>query len=143
MSQIYEGQDLVCGLHGSFLSFMSNQNLIFMFDFEKLEVFQKAKMLNHEVSKYLRATKVDHHITDQLKRASLSVLLNIAEGAGKETKPSQRNFYSIAKGSTYECAAIFVFLDGEHQIAKGNFKTVYRLCLEISRMLFGLIKHLN
>ncbi len=45
-------------------------------------------------------------MADQLRRASLFVPLNIAEGSGKNTAPDQRRFYSMARGSAMECAAI-------------------------------------
>ena len=45
-------------------------------------------------------------LRDQLDRASSSVVLNVAEGAGRTTTPDKRRFYLIARGSAYECAAI-------------------------------------
>jgi len=46
-------------------------------------------------------------IADQLSRAATSITLNIAEGAGKFSRPDKRRYYLIALGSTTECAAIF------------------------------------
>ena len=50
-------------------------------------------------------------LADQLKRASLSIPLNIAEGNGKFTQKDKARFYHIARGSATECAAI---LDAAH-----------------------------
>ena len=41
----------------------------------------------------------------QLGRASTSIVLNLAEGAGKFSKPYKRRYYLGAAGSTTECAA--------------------------------------
>jgi len=44
-------------------------------------------------------------LADQLKRASASVVLNFAEGAGKPSPADRRRFFGIARGSAYEVAA--------------------------------------
>jgi four helix bundle protein len=44
-------------------------------------------------------------LRDQLHRASLSVVLNVAEGAGRNARADKRRFYEIAKGSAAESAA--------------------------------------
>ncbi len=49
-----------------------------MFDFEKLSVYIKAKIFNKEVINYLRTNKVDKITHDQLRRASFSIMLNVA-----------------------------------------------------------------
>jgi four helix bundle protein len=50
-----------------------------MFDFEKLEVYSKAKELNKSVTAFLNEVKPDKVTTDQLRRAAFSIMLNIIE----------------------------------------------------------------
>ena len=52
----------------------------------------------------------NREISDQLKRASISLLLNIAEGAGKSAPADKKRYYTTARGSSLECAAIFDLL---------------------------------
>ncbi|TSJ40068.1 four helix bundle protein [Fluviicola chungangensis] len=62
-----------------------------MFDFEKLEVCKKAKAFNKEVYSFLRNTKsIDVVTKNQLRRASLSIVLNIAEGTGRFSKADKQ-----------------------------------------------------
>ena len=78
-----------------------------MFDFEKLKVYKDAKELNKEILKFLRENKkIDSYLQNQLRRASISIVINIAEGSGKFSKPDKRNFYTIARGSAYECVSM-------------------------------------
>ena len=115
-----------------------------MFDFEKLEVYKKAKDLNKEILKFLRENKLlDNYIRDQLKRASISIVINIAEGSGKFSQADKRNFYTISRGSVYECVSLLEIIVDEgliertkHDYFKGKFET-------ISKMLLGLIKSQN
>lgn len=110
-----------------------------MFDFEQFPVYQRAEQLYGKVLEILKDPKIDKNIKDQLKRASLSIVLNIAEGAGKYTKNDKKNFYIVAKGSVNECVAIIRILKIENLIDPSKFQAVYNDLLEIAKMLSGLI----
>jgi len=115
-----------------------------MFDFEKLEVYQKAKDFNKIIYHYQLSNKgLDRTTKDQLRRASFSIMLNIAEGSSRFSKPSKRNFYVIARGSAFECVAIFDFLKSETLIPIELHAEFYNKAEEISRILFTMIKNLE
>ncbi|MBL1279961.1 MAG: four helix bundle protein [Fluviicola sp.] len=68
-----------------------------MFDFEKLLVYDKSKKYNLEVFSLMKNPSVDSVAKDQLRRASFSIMLNIAEGSGRRTNPDKRKFLVIAR----------------------------------------------
>ncbi len=111
-----------------------------MFDFEKLDVYTKAKELNKEILKFLKENKqIDSYLRDQLRRASISVVINIAEGSGKFSKADKKNFYTTARGSVYECVSLFEIIQEENQIGGAQFTDFYQKLEIISKMLLGLI----
>jgi four helix bundle protein len=82
-----------------------------MFGFQRLDVYQSAvKFLALCPALCDRAPRGHAGLADQLRRASLSIPLNIAEGSGKRGRDAQR-FYTIARGSALECAAILDALE--------------------------------
>ena len=77
---------------------------------ERFDVYKCAielLALSAGVLESMRKSKGNAMLADQLKRAALSVPLNIAEGAGKSTPADQTKHYVIARGSAMECGAIF------------------------------------
>ena len=114
-----------------------------MFDFENLEVYKKAKSYNKLVASFLINNKFDRTTNDQLKRASFSIMLNIAEGTGRFTKADKKNFYVISRGSAFECVAIFDYLKDSNLIEDKDFREFYNKLEEISKMLYALIKSLS
>ena len=93
-----------------------------MFDFEKLDVYQKAKAFNAAVTKtVLKIDALDSVTKNQLRRASLSIVLNIAEGTSRFGKPDTRNFCVIARGSVFECVAIFDILRDSGHLTETEF----------------------
>jgi len=79
--------------------------------FEKLVVFQVAAELVAECQRVIdQLGRGKSKIKDQLHRASTSVLLNIAEGAGEFSPGDKAHSYRIALRSACECVGIFVVL---------------------------------
>ena len=114
-----------------------------MFDFEKLEVFKKAKAFHSIILLVLSKNQFDSVSRNQLSRASMSVALNIAEGASRFTNRDKRNFYIISRGSVHECIAIFDILKDQNKIDQSSFDDLYQKGEELSKMLFHMIQHLS
>jgi len=77
-----------------------------MFDFCKLEVYQKAKAFCILMNKLISSGEFDRTTNDQLRRASFSIMLNIAEGTSRFSNKDRKNFFVVARGSAFECVAI-------------------------------------
>ena len=76
------------------------------FDHERLDVYQVALEFLTLAEKVIAGLpRGRSHLADQLARASLSIVLNIAEGAGKVSGPDKRRYYLSARGSATESAA--------------------------------------
>ena len=114
-----------------------------MFDFEKLDVYKKAKIFNSEIRTFIKISKLDPTTKDQLRRASFSIVLNIAEGSGRFSKADRRNFYVISRSSVFECIAILEVLRDENSLQHNQYSALYSKGEEISKMLFSLITRLS
>lgn len=113
--------------------------------FEDIQAWQKARELNTEIyiiTKNVRFTK-DFSLCDQIRRASVSILANIAEGFGRKSKKEFANFLSMAHGSAAEVQChLYVALD-LHFIKQEDFNSLYKQIEEVSKMIKGLINYLN
>lgn len=114
-----------------------------MGNFRKLHVWQKAKNLAINVYKLTESGSLekDFGLRDQMRRASVSIPSNIAEGDNLDTdKQSIRHFY-IARGSTAELSTQLVIALEIGYIKNDKFEIFEKECDEISAMLTALIKH--
>ena len=114
-----------------------------MFDFEKLTVYKKAKEFNGIVRSYITTNNLDKITKDQFRRASFSIVLNIAEGSGRFSKRDRKNFCVISRSSAFECIAIIDVLKDEGLIQDDLFTSLYQLGEEISKILLKMIKNLS
>lgn len=111
-----------------------------MYDFQNLKVYQASKILSKDILSLSQNLKIrDSWLADQLKRACISITLNIAEGTGRLSKADRRHFYVIAKGSAYECVALLEIFHECKYIQVDSFENLSKRFEEISKMLYGLI----
>lgn len=109
--------------------------------FEDILAWQKAKLLNILVYKAFKDCK-DYSFRDQVQRAAVSVMNNIAEGYERKTNKEFKQFLFIAKGSCGEVRSMLDLSLSLGFIEQNDFDTAYGYTEEISRMLSGLIKTL-
>ena len=114
-----------------------------MFEFQKLEVYKKAKSFHLNCIEILKENKTNKTTNDQLKRASFSIALNVAEGSGRFSKPDRRNFFVISRGSVFECVSIIDILHDTETIETEKFQSLLQNADELSRILYTMIKNLS
>lgn len=114
-----------------------------MFDFQKLEVYQKSKKFYIDTRAIITETKLDNYMKDQLSRAAFSIPLNLAEGSGKFSKADRRNYFTTARASLFECVAILDILNDERKINSTVYQSQLEMADELSRILYSMINNLN
>ncbi len=97
-------------------------------------------MYNEIDTKVLSIKNLDRKIEDQLRRASNSIILNIAEGSSRFSKADRKNFFFISRGSAFECSSA---LDAVAIKFKIKFPEIESELEEISKMLYKMISNLN
>lgn len=103
---------------------------------EKLDVYQCALhflgLANSVIDQLPSGSKV---IIDQLDRAALSIVLNIAEGVGKRSSADKHKFFASARGSAMECGGIFDVLKIQRKLTEDVYLQAKRLLVRIVQML--------
>ncbi|GEM_PF-50654 len=112
--------------------------------FEDLMCWQKARLLTKEIYRVFKDLNMkglkDRGLQDQIQRASVSIMSNIAEGFERGTKQEFLNYLFIAKGSAGEVRAqLYVLLDIEY-LSIEKFKYLNGLVIECSRLLSSFIE---
>jgi four helix bundle protein len=69
-----------------------------------------------------------------------SVVVDIAEGTGRESVREARYFFNIAKGSVYEVVSLLYVMRKSGYVADEIYSALYEQCDEIARMLSGMMK---
>ena len=115
-----------------------------MYRFEKLEVWQEAITLLDIIYSAIEKfpPKEKNAITDQLRRAALSIANNVAEGSAGNDKEF-RAFLTIARRSQYEVANLLFISKRFQYIEADEFEKLMNQVNLVGRLLSGLIRTLN
>ncbi|MBD2767826.1 four helix bundle protein [Hymenobacter sp. BT664] len=108
-----------------------------------LEVWQLARKLTSEVYAVSRLFPKEElfGLTNQLRRAAVSVPSNIAEGCGRQTPRDTINFLFIARGSLYELETqLYVALDLQYLNSEVT-ETLFAFITSCKKLLHGFINH--
>ena len=115
-----------------------------MFNFEKLDVWQKAIDFTNLIYNETRAFPAEERfgLTNQLRRAAVSISSNIAEGSSRSSKGDFARFVKIATGSVFEVVSQAFVAQRQSFFSENQFREIYTDTEELSRMLSGLRKSL-
>jgi len=109
--------------------------------FEDILSWQKSRKLTITVYEIFKETK-DFGFKNQIERASVSIMNNIAEGFERKSNKEFKYFLFVAKGSCAEVRSMLYLAKDLNKINENEFTKLYNLSLEISKLLSGLIKTL-
>ena len=113
--------------------------------FEEIEAWQRARVLTREI--YAVSKKGDFArdfgLRDQIQRASVSVMANIAEGHERGGTAEFRQFLANAKGSAGEVRSHLYAAFDQGYISKDEFDRLYGIDIEAARLIGGLMNYLG
>ena len=111
-----------------------------MFNFEKLETWQKAITFADLVYEATRNFPADERfgLTNQMRRAAVSVSSNIAEGSARNSNKDYARFLEIATGSLFEVVSQCFVGQRQGFLSEADFKKLYAAAEEQGKMLSGL-----
>ena len=112
---------------------------------KNLKAWQKAIELNKEIYALVKDLPKNetYALSDQMRRAAVSIPSNIAEGKGRRSNKEYLQFLSIAKGSCYELETQLVLCEELNLVEKGKTNKAIDLCSETCKIITGIIKSLQ
>lgn len=115
-----------------------------MFNFEKLEVWQKVIAFADVIYNHTRNFPSEERfgLTNQMRRAVVSISSNIAEGSSRSSATDFARFVEIATGSVFEVVSQSFVARRQGFLGEDYFRNIYAAGEEQSRMLSGLRKSL-
>ncbi len=116
-----------------------------MNNYQDLKVWQKAMNLVENIYQVINTFPNEEKfgLVSQMKRSSISIPSNIAEGAGRNHQKEFRNFLSIANGSTSELETQIILASKLNFINDNETEKLVSQCVEIRKMNYALQRSLQ
>ncbi|MBF0105708.1 MAG: four helix bundle protein [Deltaproteobacteria bacterium] len=113
-----------------------------LFAFEKLDIYHLALDFSHKVHKIGQRVRNQNNRNwcDQIERAAISIVLNIAEGSGRKFPKEKRSFYNISRGSDFECVPLIELGMRSSYITEEEKNDLRSSTISIAKMLTKLIQ---
>ena len=115
-----------------------------MFNFERLDVWQKAIDFADLIYNETRGFPSEERfgLTNQLRRAAVSISSNVAEGSSRSSRTDFARFAEIAAGSVFEAVSQSFIARRQNFFSEGQFRNIYTDAEQLSMMLSDLRKSL-
>ncbi|MCK4547864.1 MAG: four helix bundle protein [Candidatus Eisenbacteria sp.] len=111
------------------------------FLFEDLDVYKRAVGLAEQIARLTGDfPSGTYAISDQLRRAVISISCNIAEGNGRWHEKEKKHFFMIARGSAFECVPLLDVAQRLELIEKDVYQELRAELDEICAMIMGLVR---
>ena len=113
--------------------------------FEDLDAWKVSRELANLIYTFSRESLLskDYGFKDQIQRAAVSVMNNIAEGFERGSNKDFAKFLFIARASVGEVRSMLYLALDQNYVTDEQFKAAYNLCVRESQLCWGLIKHLK
>ena len=115
------------------------------FGFEKLRVYQSGLQLVDVIFDICAKLSLDlqYSVSDQLRRAVLSITNNIAEGSDKPSPRERKRYYHTALSSARECASMCIVLHRRSALDTLQYAKLRTQIRDVTNMLVGLMDSLS
>ncbi len=114
-------------------------------NFKELKIWQKSIELAKLVYVVLNDFPMEekYGLTSQIRRSSISIPSNIAEGSGRVSDKEFLHFLSIANGSAFELETQLFLAKEFNYITEENYLNVTKLLTEVEKMIYGFYQKVN
>ena len=113
--------------------------------FQDLKCWQKSRILVNEVYQLSGQGKIsrDFGLRDQLRRAAVSTMTNIAEGFGRFSSKDTIWFLDIAQSSATEVISLLYVVKDQNYASEETVDDIQSLAIEVRKLTLGFARHLN